>query len=99
MTTVLITTLEQIKSVFDALGFSPFLLEMQPVITLEGSISYTFHREGQNKVTVQVASGGTVLQDSKVVTVKGKRERQSSRRSNCQDTCYMNMQRTVSWKV
>uniref|UniRef100_A0A7N6AV12 PKD domain-containing protein n=1 Tax=Anabas testudineus TaxID=64144 RepID=A0A7N6AV12_ANATE len=42
----------------------------EPIITLEGSISYTFHREGKNKVTVQVASGGTVIQDSKVITVK-----------------------------
>uniref|UniRef100_A0A4W6D0J1 Sortilin related VPS10 domain containing receptor 3b n=1 Tax=Lates calcarifer TaxID=8187 RepID=A0A4W6D0J1_LATCA len=42
----------------------------EPIITLEGSISYTFHREGKNKVTVQVASGSTVMQDSKVITVK-----------------------------
>ncbi|KAK2824400.1 hypothetical protein Q5P01_021575 [Channa striata] len=42
----------------------------EPIITLEGSISYTFLREGKNKVTVQVASGGTVIQDSKVITVK-----------------------------
>uniref|UniRef100_A0A3B5AL67 VPS10 domain-containing receptor SorCS3-like n=1 Tax=Stegastes partitus TaxID=144197 RepID=A0A3B5AL67_9TELE len=42
----------------------------EPIITLEGSISYTFQKEGKNKVTVQVASGSTVLQDSKVITVK-----------------------------
>uniref|UniRef100_A0A3B4US96 Sortilin related VPS10 domain containing receptor 3b n=1 Tax=Seriola dumerili TaxID=41447 RepID=A0A3B4US96_SERDU len=42
----------------------------EPIITLEGSISYTFQREGKNKVTVQVASGSTVMQDSKVITVK-----------------------------
>ncbi|XP_034464332.1 VPS10 domain-containing receptor SorCS3 [Hippoglossus hippoglossus] len=42
----------------------------EPIITLEGSISYTFQREGINKVTVQVASGSTVMQDSKVITVK-----------------------------
>uniref|UniRef100_A0A3Q3JX12 PKD domain-containing protein n=1 Tax=Monopterus albus TaxID=43700 RepID=A0A3Q3JX12_MONAL len=42
----------------------------EPIITLEGSISYTFQREGKNKVTVQVASGSTVIQDSKVITVK-----------------------------
>uniref|UniRef100_A0A3Q3MYC9 Sortilin related VPS10 domain containing receptor 3b n=1 Tax=Mastacembelus armatus TaxID=205130 RepID=A0A3Q3MYC9_9TELE len=42
----------------------------EPVITLEGSISYTFQKEGKNKVTVQVASGSTVIQDSKVLTVK-----------------------------
>ncbi|KAM4598997.1 VPS10 domain-containing receptor SorCS3-like isoform 3-T3 [Fundulus diaphanus] len=42
----------------------------EPIITLEGSISHMFLREGKNKVTVQVASGGTVLEDSKVITVK-----------------------------
>uniref|UniRef100_A0AAQ4RB47 Sortilin related VPS10 domain containing receptor 3 n=1 Tax=Gasterosteus aculeatus aculeatus TaxID=481459 RepID=A0AAQ4RB47_GASAC len=42
----------------------------EPIITLEGSISYTFQREGINKVTVQVASGSTIMQDSKVITVK-----------------------------
>ncbi|XP_073337972.1 VPS10 domain-containing receptor SorCS3 [Pagrus major] len=42
----------------------------EPIITLEGSISYTFQREGKNKVTVQVASGSTIMQDSKVITVK-----------------------------
>lgn len=48
-----------------------FLFEFQPIITLEGSISYTLQREGENKVTVQVASGSSVMQDSKVITVKG----------------------------
>lgn len=52
-----------------SLLFPPF--EIQPIITLEGSISYTFQREGINKVTVQVASGGTIMQDAKVITVKG----------------------------
>uniref|UniRef100_A0A671VJ16 Sortilin related VPS10 domain containing receptor 3b n=1 Tax=Sparus aurata TaxID=8175 RepID=A0A671VJ16_SPAAU len=42
----------------------------EPIITLEGSISYTFLTEGKNKVTVQVASGSTIMQDSKVITVK-----------------------------
>ncbi|XP_032397532.1 VPS10 domain-containing receptor SorCS3 isoform X1 [Etheostoma spectabile] len=42
----------------------------EPIITLEGSISYTFQREGKNKVTVQVASGSTIMQDSKVITIK-----------------------------
>uniref|UniRef100_A0A8C4HZC9 Sortilin related VPS10 domain containing receptor 3b n=1 Tax=Dicentrarchus labrax TaxID=13489 RepID=A0A8C4HZC9_DICLA len=42
----------------------------EPIITLEGSISYMFQREGKNKVTVQVASGSTIMQDSKVITVK-----------------------------
>lgn len=53
-------------------NFSAFpLFEIQPIITLEGSVSYTFQREGINKVTVQVASGGTIMQDAKVITVKG----------------------------
>lgn len=47
------------------------IFEIQPIITLEGSISHMFHREGKNKVTVQVACGSTVMQDSKVITVKG----------------------------
>nr|XP_020486526.1 VPS10 domain-containing receptor SorCS3-like [Labrus bergylta] len=42
----------------------------EPIITLDGSISYTFQKEGKNKVTVQVASGSTIIQDSKVITVK-----------------------------
>ncbi|KAJ0067047.1 hypothetical protein NL108_008949, partial [Boleophthalmus pectinirostris] len=42
----------------------------EPLITLEGRTSYTFQRVGQNKVTVQVASGSNVMQDSKVITVK-----------------------------
>lgn len=42
----------------------------EPLITLEGSISYTFQRVGRNKVTVQVASGSNVMQDSQVITVK-----------------------------
>uniref|UniRef100_A0A8C3APV2 Sortilin related VPS10 domain containing receptor 3b n=1 Tax=Cyclopterus lumpus TaxID=8103 RepID=A0A8C3APV2_CYCLU len=42
----------------------------EPIITLEGSISYTLQGEGKNKVTVQVASGSSVMQDSKVITVK-----------------------------
>ncbi|XP_014888347.1 VPS10 domain-containing receptor SorCS3 isoform X1 [Poecilia latipinna] len=42
----------------------------EPIITLEGSISHMFLREGENKVTVQVACGSSVLEDSKVITVK-----------------------------
>lgn len=42
----------------------------EPLITLGGSISYTFQRVGRNKVTVQVASGGNVMQDSQIITVK-----------------------------
>ncbi|KAM6916732.1 VPS10 domain-containing receptor SorCS3-like [Xenentodon cancila] len=42
----------------------------EPIITLDGSVSHTFHMLGKNKVTVQVACGSTVMQDSKVITVK-----------------------------
>ncbi|XP_034040761.1 VPS10 domain-containing receptor SorCS3 [Thalassophryne amazonica] len=42
----------------------------EPIISLEGSITYRFQREGKNKVTVQVACGNTIMQDSKVITVK-----------------------------
>lgn len=79
--------------------FCVFPFEIQPIITLEGSISYTFHKEGKNKVTVQVASGSTVMQDSKVITVKGEWGRQSSMHFNW---CYarnMNMQCAISGKV
>lgn len=52
-------------------GFFFLSFEIQPIITLEGSISHTFQKEGINKVTVQVSSGGTIMQDAKVITVKG----------------------------
>ncbi|XP_030643264.1 VPS10 domain-containing receptor SorCS3 [Chanos chanos] len=42
----------------------------EPLITLDGRISYTFRHEEQTIVTVQVSSGDAVLQDSKVITVK-----------------------------
>lgn len=47
------------------------VFEIQPIITLEGSVSHTFQRAGKNKVTVQVASGGAIVQDSRDITVKG----------------------------
>lgn len=76
-----------------------FPFEIQPIITLEGSISHTFQSEGKSKVTVQVASGSTVMQDSKVITVKGEWGRQSSKHFNWRDACYMNMQYAISGKV
>ncbi|XP_035255451.1 VPS10 domain-containing receptor SorCS3-like isoform X1 [Anguilla anguilla] len=42
----------------------------EPIITLEGSIPYTFANEGVNTVTVQVSSGNTILQDTKQITVQ-----------------------------
>ncbi|XP_036413192.1 VPS10 domain-containing receptor SorCS1 [Colossoma macropomum] len=41
----------------------------EPVITLEGSVAFTFPREGINIVTVQVAAGNTILQDRKTIAV------------------------------
>ncbi|XP_041123458.1 VPS10 domain-containing receptor SorCS3-like [Polyodon spathula] len=41
----------------------------EPVITLEGSVSYTFMVEGMNTVTVQVSAGDAILQDSKTIAV------------------------------
>uniref|UniRef100_A0A6Q2WX62 VPS10 domain-containing protein n=1 Tax=Esox lucius TaxID=8010 RepID=A0A6Q2WX62_ESOLU len=42
----------------------------EPLITLDGSITYTFQKEGKNKVMVQVSSGCNILQDTKVIIVK-----------------------------
>uniref|UniRef100_A0A9J8ALA2 Sortilin related VPS10 domain containing receptor 1 n=1 Tax=Cyprinus carpio carpio TaxID=630221 RepID=A0A9J8ALA2_CYPCA len=41
----------------------------EPVITLEGSVAFTFSREGISVVTVQVSGGNTILQDRKTVAV------------------------------
>ncbi|XP_041694252.2 VPS10 domain-containing receptor SorCS3-like [Coregonus clupeaformis] len=42
----------------------------EPVISLDGSISYTFTSEGMNTVTVQVSSANTILQDTKKIAVQ-----------------------------
>ncbi|KAL1005910.1 hypothetical protein UPYG_G00065460 [Umbra pygmaea] len=42
----------------------------EPIISLDGSISYTFTREGMNTVTVQVSSANTILQDTKTIAVQ-----------------------------
>lgn len=47
------------------------LLCSQPLITLDGSVSYTFPTEGLHTVTVQVAAANTILQDTKTIAVKG----------------------------
>ncbi|XP_065529017.1 VPS10 domain-containing receptor SorCS3 [Lathamus discolor] len=41
----------------------------KPLITLESSISYIFTVEGMNTVTVQVAAGNTLIQDTKEIAV------------------------------
>lgn len=48
-----------------------FTLCSQPVITLEGSVAFTFSREGISVVTVQVSAGNNILQDRKTVAVHG----------------------------
>ncbi|XP_068183865.1 VPS10 domain-containing receptor SorCS1-like [Antennarius striatus] len=41
----------------------------EPVVTLEGAISFTFSMEGRHKVTVQASVGNTVLQDQMTMAV------------------------------
>ncbi|NXW01304.1 SORC1 protein, partial [Fregetta grallaria] len=41
----------------------------EPLITLEGSITFTFSVEGMNTITVQVSAGNTILQDTKSIAV------------------------------
>ncbi|XP_048104276.1 LOW QUALITY PROTEIN: VPS10 domain-containing receptor SorCS1 [Alosa alosa] len=41
----------------------------EPVITLDGSVAFTFSREGVNVVTVQVSAGNVILQDKKTIAV------------------------------
>lgn len=48
------------------------LLLVQPLITLESSISYTFPTEGIHTVIVHVAAANIILQDSKAIVVKGR---------------------------
>uniref|UniRef100_A0A8C6TN56 Sortilin related VPS10 domain containing receptor 3 n=1 Tax=Neogobius melanostomus TaxID=47308 RepID=A0A8C6TN56_9GOBI len=42
----------------------------EPVISLDGSISHTFSSEGMHSVTVQVAAGNSILQDTRTIAVK-----------------------------
>ncbi|KAJ8402772.1 hypothetical protein AAFF_G00364440 [Aldrovandia affinis] len=41
----------------------------EPLITLEGSVAFTFPKEGTTTVTVQVSAGSTILQDKKTIAV------------------------------
>ncbi|XP_059586176.1 VPS10 domain-containing receptor SorCS1 isoform X3 [Alligator mississippiensis] len=41
----------------------------EPLITLEGSITFAFSVEGMNTITVQVSAGSTILQDTKTIAV------------------------------
>lgn len=52
-------------------SFLPLLPQPQPIITLEGSVAFTFPREGINVVTVQVVAGSTIQQDRKTIAVHG----------------------------
>uniref|UniRef100_G1KFN7 Sortilin related VPS10 domain containing receptor 1 n=1 Tax=Anolis carolinensis TaxID=28377 RepID=G1KFN7_ANOCA len=47
----------------------PLLVFLQPLITLEGNIAFTFSAEGMNTITVQVSAGNTILQDTKTIAV------------------------------
>lgn len=49
-----------------------FLFAFQPVVTLDGAISFTFSKEGRHTVTVQASVGNTVHQDQMTVAVYGK---------------------------
>lgn len=46
-------------------------MSLQPLITLEGTITFTFSTEGMNIITVQVSAGNTILQDTKMIAVYG----------------------------
>ncbi|KFO32356.1 VPS10 domain-containing receptor SorCS1 [Fukomys damarensis] len=41
----------------------------EPLITLEGSVSFKFTSEGMNTITVQVSAGSAILQDTKTIAV------------------------------
>lgn len=58
---------------FSEVGYYELMqfLMLQPLITLEGSISYTFSTEGIHTIIVQVAAANTILQDTKAIVVKG----------------------------
>ncbi|KAJ8789499.1 hypothetical protein J1605_022026 [Eschrichtius robustus] len=43
--------------------------EVNPLITLDSSISFTFLAEGTNTITVQVAAGNALIQDTKDIAV------------------------------
>lgn len=47
------------------------LVYLQPLITLDGSITFTFSTEGMNMITVQVLAGNAILQDTKTIAVYG----------------------------
>ncbi|XP_036798509.1 VPS10 domain-containing receptor SorCS1-like [Oncorhynchus mykiss] len=50
--------------------FCPCSLFLQPVISLDGRISYTFTSEGMNTVTAQVSSANAIPQDTKTIAVQ-----------------------------
>ncbi|XP_026707318.1 VPS10 domain-containing receptor SorCS1-like [Athene cunicularia] len=53
----------------NSLGSDNAVLYLHPLITLEGSITFTFSVEGMNTITVQVSAGNTILQDTKTIAV------------------------------
>ncbi|XP_077379880.1 uncharacterized protein LOC144020369 [Festucalex cinctus] len=42
----------------------------EPMVTLDGSVSYTFPNEGTYTLTVQVAAGNLIFQDTKIIAVR-----------------------------
>uniref|UniRef100_A0AAQ4QUJ7 PKD domain-containing protein n=1 Tax=Gasterosteus aculeatus aculeatus TaxID=481459 RepID=A0AAQ4QUJ7_GASAC len=48
-----------------------FIVSLQPVITLDASISHTFPNDGMHTVTVQVAAANSLRQDTKTIAVRG----------------------------
>lgn len=47
------------------------LFVFKPVVTLDGTMTFTFSKEGRHTVTVQASVGKTVLQDQMTVAVYG----------------------------
>lgn len=47
------------------------MLVFKPVVTLDGTMSFSLSKEGSHTVTVQASVGNTVLQDQMTVAVYG----------------------------
>lgn len=60
-----------------------FLFFFKPLITLDSSISFTFLAEGTNTITVQVAAGNALIQDTKDIAVHGKSQELLWNTSTC----------------
>lgn len=56
----------------DSNALSEICICVQPMVTLDGSVSYTFPNEGMYSLTVQVAAANLIFQDTKTIAVRGK---------------------------